>query len=76
VLNTAQSYSISAWVNLASTSTYSTAVSQGGATVGAFYLQVLGALEGLDLHLAECGCGQPGKLCQRARVAGADPIAL
>lgn len=39
VLNTATSYSVSAWVNLASTASYYTAVSQGGANMGAFYLQ-------------------------------------
>jgi RHS repeat-associated protein len=45
VLNTAQSYSVSVWANLASTSTYSTAVSQGGTTVAAFYLQYSAALK-------------------------------
>jgi RHS repeat-associated protein len=44
VLNTSQSYSVSAWVNLASTSTYYTAVSQGGNAAASFYLQYSTAL--------------------------------
>jgi RHS repeat-associated protein len=39
VLNTAQSYSVSAWVNLTSTSTFYTAVAQGGSNAAEFYLQ-------------------------------------
>jgi large repetitive protein len=39
VLTTTASYSVSAWVNLANTSTFYTAVSQGGTAMGAFYLQ-------------------------------------
>ncbi|KAA2249537.1 SGNH hydrolase [Solihabitans fulvus] len=38
-LNTTQSYSIAAWVKLTSTNNFYTAVGQGGATMGAFYLQ-------------------------------------
>lgn len=39
VLNTARDYSVSAWVKLSSTSTSSTAVSQGGKSVAGFSLQ-------------------------------------
>ncbi|WP_280666005.1 LamG-like jellyroll fold domain-containing protein [Kitasatospora sp. MAP12-44] len=39
VLNTASSYSVSAWVKLADTSTFRTFVSQGGANAASFYLQ-------------------------------------
>jgi Concanavalin A-like lectin/glucanases superfamily len=39
VLNTAGSYSVSAWVKLTNTATYYTALSQGGANVAGFYLQ-------------------------------------
>lgn len=39
VLTTTGSYSVSAWVRLASTANYFTAVSQGGANAASFYLQ-------------------------------------
>jgi RHS repeat-associated protein len=39
VLNTAASYSVSAWVNLASMATMETAVAQGGVNKSSFYLQ-------------------------------------
>ncbi|WP_232241240.1 LamG-like jellyroll fold domain-containing protein [Kutzneria sp. 744] len=39
VLNTTQSYSVSAWVNLDHTGNYYTLASQGGANAAAFYLQ-------------------------------------
>jgi hypothetical protein len=39
VLNTAASYTVSAWVNMANTNTYNTAVSQEGVTAPCFYLQ-------------------------------------
>lgn len=38
-VTTTASFSVSAWVNLTSTRTYYTAVSQGGANIGGFYLQ-------------------------------------
>ncbi|MFI5676910.1 LamG-like jellyroll fold domain-containing protein [Streptomyces cellulosae] len=39
VLDTSASYTVSAWVNLADTSTYRTFVAQGGTTRSSFYLQ-------------------------------------
>jgi YD repeat-containing protein len=39
VLSTTSSFSVSAWVNLTSTSTFYTAVSQTGVNMGSFYLQ-------------------------------------
>jgi hypothetical protein len=44
VLTTSGSYSVSAWVNLASTNSYSTALSQGGTNAAGFYLQYSKAL--------------------------------
>ncbi|MDH6131378.1 RHS repeat-associated protein [Kitasatospora sp. MAA4] len=46
VLNTASSYSVSAWVNLADTSAYHSFVTQGGTNVPSFYLQYNVALGG------------------------------
>ncbi len=39
VLDTTGNFTIAAWVNLANTTTYSTAVSQGGVNAASFYLQ-------------------------------------
>ncbi|MGW2696099.1 LamG-like jellyroll fold domain-containing protein [Streptomyces sp. NPDC001296] len=59
VLNTASSYTVSAWVNLSDTSTYRTFVAQGGTNRASFYLQYSPPNNSFRLHAASQDLASP-----------------
>ncbi|MGW3983876.1 LamG-like jellyroll fold domain-containing protein [Streptomyces mirabilis] len=59
VLNTASSYSVSAWVNLSDASTYRTFVAQGGTNRASFYLQYSLPDNSFRLHAASQDLASP-----------------
>ncbi|MER5181772.1 LamG-like jellyroll fold domain-containing protein [Streptomyces sp. NPDC002896] len=59
VLDTTASYTVSAWVNLADTSTYRTFVAQGGTNRASFYLQYSKADNAFRLHAASSDVASP-----------------
>ncbi|OAH14145.1 LamG-like jellyroll fold domain-containing protein [Streptomyces jeddahensis] len=59
VLDTTASYTVSAWVNLADTSTYRTFVAQGGTNRASFYLQYSKADNAFRFHAASSDATSP-----------------
>ncbi|WP_371499925.1 ricin-type beta-trefoil lectin domain protein [Kitasatospora sp. NBC_00374] len=60
VLNTGQSYSVSAWAYLNNTNGYATVVSQSGSNVGAFYLQYSLAFNAWTFICPDSDVASPG----------------